>query len=646
MPSPDSLETFRATIETLGLDGTEQLDGAPHTLRPAMSAPDTDMRERIAGLPRLHTDPGTSEGRLEIGATLGQGGMGIVRSAEQVPLGRKVAIKSLRPELLGGVHVLSLLREAWITGGLEHPNIIPIYMLGVDSGGSPMIVMKQIEGTPWSDYLSWEAEPPLEEPRDLLAWNLGILIQVCNAIEFAAAKGILHRDLKPSNVMVGSFGEVYVLDWGIALSIEPDPTGRFPCAKDVRSVAGTPGYMAPEMVNPGTSPLDQRTDVYLLGAMLHEVLTGQRRHLGGSLLQILFSSSQSLPAEYDDQVPKEIGDIANKACAAEPSDRFASAAEFRSAIVDFLNHQGSRDLADRALEALAGLHAELRAEVPDPAVVHDLYSASSFGFRSALEMWSENDVATEGLENTLSAMASFHIARESAESARILIAEIVSPAPALVAQLRELEERLSARHSEVAELHKMRAGRDLLTGTRTRAFLAILLGLEWFSIPVWIGVVAKTHQDHEIYELFFQIWAGMAVATTVVTLWARESLTRTDVNRQLTYLVMTFGIMTLLTRLVGVSFDAPFALTAYLDFVLGMSLASAASFTIDRRLLPTVGMYLAGFVAASLLPRTDVYYVLACTALCAELFTAFVWRPAHVFETPEERQKRLEARER
>ena len=108
---------------------------------------------------------------------------------------------------------------------------------------------------------------------DLLEWNLRVLMQICQALRFAHRRGIIHRDLKPDNVMIGEFGEVYLLDWGIALSLDDDGTGRFP-VQGVRTVAGSLAYMAPEMLDEEAGKLGPWTDVYLVGSTLVEILTG------------------------------------------------------------------------------------------------------------------------------------------------------------------------------------------------------------------------------------------------------------------------------------------------------------------------------------------------------------------------------------
>jgi len=178
--------------------------------------------------------------------TLSRGGMAVVHLATQTSLRRKVAVKRVRPEKLDGRAMGRLLREAWITGGLEHPNVPPVYDIALDAEGVPQIVLKRIEGVEWGVLMGAEnAVQARFGVPDLMEWNLGVLLQVSNAVRFAHRRGILHRDIKPENVMIGEFGEVVLIDWGIAVSLRGEGRGQLPLAAEVTDVAGTPCYMAP-----------------------------------------------------------------------------------------------------------------------------------------------------------------------------------------------------------------------------------------------------------------------------------------------------------------------------------------------------------------------------------------------------------------
>ncbi|MCA9606368.1 MAG: protein kinase, partial [Myxococcales bacterium] len=179
------------------------------TVRPdgTLSASDRQLSldSKTLVSPQLATVAGAElvEEPLEVGDELGRGGMGVVHVAKQTALRRDVAVKQLQEDRAG---LANLLKEAWVGGHLEHPNIVPVHTLAA----GPAVVMKRIEGTSWRDFV--RAPETVPDADDPLGWHLGVLSSVCDAIAFAHARGVLHLDLKPDNVMVGAFGEVYVVD--------------------------------------------------------------------------------------------------------------------------------------------------------------------------------------------------------------------------------------------------------------------------------------------------------------------------------------------------------------------------------------------------------------------------------------------------
>ena len=187
-------------------------------------------------------DPAASGAEYELQEVIGEGGVGTVYAARQASIDRIVAVKMLRNEFAHKRdHRNKFLSEAVVTGELDHPNIVPIYDLGTSDVGNLFYAMKRVRGTPWSDVIRQQS----------LAENLRILMSVADAIAFAHSRGVIHRDIKPENVMLGDFGEVVVMDWGIALS-----TGAFVKSDRISqttSMGGTPAYMAPEMA---TGPLE------------------------------------------------------------------------------------------------------------------------------------------------------------------------------------------------------------------------------------------------------------------------------------------------------------------------------------------------------------------------------------------------------
>ena len=242
--------------------------------------------------------------------------------------------------------------------------------------------MKRVRGTPWDDVFK----------AYTLDKNLNILLRVADAIAFAHANGVLHRDLKPENVMLGDFGEVLVMDWGLARISADFPNADAVSQSDV--MGGTPAYMAPEMA---TGPVDQITtasDIYLLGAILFEIVTGHPPHSGKTVMACLFAAAKNKFVETE--ASGELYDVAMRAMATQPADRYASVQDFQEAIRLYLSHSESILLTDSASNNLAAA-----IEADD----YELYSRSLYGFQEALSLWSGNQRAKELLSASRCAYA-------------------------------------------------------------------------------------------------------------------------------------------------------------------------------------------------------------------------------------------------
>jgi tetratricopeptide (TPR) repeat protein/tRNA A-37 threonylcarbamoyl transferase component Bud32 len=227
-------------------------------------------------------------GRYEVQTEIARGGMGAVWLARDPELKRPLAIKVLRPEYRGRPELERRFREeAQITGQLQHPGIPPVHEVGTLSDGRPFLAMKLIKGRTLAELLQLRPSPAADLPR-----FLGIFEQVCQTLAYAHSKGVLHRDLKPSNVMVGAFGEVQVMDWGLAKvlgsrggeatetdaevsAIATERTGEPGQSSQAGAVLGTPAYMAPEQARGEVEQLDERCDVFGLGGVLCAILTGR-----------------------------------------------------------------------------------------------------------------------------------------------------------------------------------------------------------------------------------------------------------------------------------------------------------------------------------------------------------------------------------
>ena len=381
------------------------------------------------------------KGEIKLGREIGRGGLAVVRSATQRSLGRDVAVKQAMAEDPGAAY--RLVREARILAALDHPNIVPVYMLGVDEADKPLMVMKRVDGIRWREYVDAEGGLRSPEEGDVLEWHLRVLMAVCQVAQYAHAYGIIHRDLKLENIMIGSLGEVYVVDWDLALAVDPTLPLDIPLAEHEVEVLGTPEYMAPEMALVHAHELGPRTDVYLMGACLHTLLTGGARHEADSVIARIYAAARSEPYAYSESIPAELAAIANRATHVDPSARYSSADAFRNALVEFLAHRASLRLSAAAHSRLEELEGLLGTMDPSDAYrLQLLVGECRFGFRQALDEWSENPDAAAGLRRVELAALEHALATEDVTRVEVLLGELVDPPADALARLERLREAL------------------------------------------------------------------------------------------------------------------------------------------------------------------------------------------------------------
>ncbi len=286
---------------------------------------------------------------------IGHGGMGTVRQVFDRRLRRETALKILKEEM-GSKHreIRRFVEEAQITGQLDHPNIVPIHDLGQDSNGSHYFTMKLVQGDDLETIISDLGDTRLDP--DVLADHLQIFIKVCEAVSFAHSRGVIHRDLKPSNIMVGEYGQVYVMDWGIARLMPDLPiteksshhksivTVSRSENKDIDSpgtIVGTPRYMAPEQVQGDHERIDHRADIFALGGTLYQILTGYAPYTEQNYFSLLVQVQNCevmRPSERPgcERLPPELERITLKALAADPEDRYPTVVELQKDVERFL----------------------------------------------------------------------------------------------------------------------------------------------------------------------------------------------------------------------------------------------------------------------------------------------------------------------
>ncbi len=344
---------------------------------PGESAKTNAADDRTVAVPSLTSPDGDGVELLELPASaatrdrfttlelIGQGGMGDVLRVLDTVLQRELAMKVIKPEVeLEPAFAARFLAEAQVTAQLDHPSIVPVHDLGASEGGRGLFfTMKRVSGMTLGQVLrQMRGNHPQQEDLKRL---VGYLVQVCYALEFAHARGVVHCDLKPGNIMVGDYGQVYLMDWGVAVvkgaACIPGTDGTAPAegtsgagqevslskmgSSSSGGVVGTPAYMAPEQALGEVQNIDARTDVYGLGGVLYEVLTGSApngRSTPPSILPGVESDeARTLEAgDLWDDLPPGLVAVAQRALRRNPKHRYPNIRALRADLESFLEGGG------------------------------------------------------------------------------------------------------------------------------------------------------------------------------------------------------------------------------------------------------------------------------------------------------------------
>jgi serine/threonine-protein kinase len=278
---------------------------------------------------------------LRIGRELGRGAMGHVHPALDRNLLRRVAMKRLdQAHTVHEMYVQGFIAEAQMTGQLEHPNIVPVHELAVGANGVPYFTMKLVQGASLDKWLRNPWRSPGSEER--VEHGLEIFLKICDAIAYAHHRGVIHRDLKPENIMVGDYGQVYVMDWGLAKLTKTRPASGQYAQMEAEGAVGTPMYMAPEQARGIPGEMDDRTDVFGLGALLYEIVSG--KHPYGDTYDIdemlaMAKEGRIVPIEEATaglRVPRRLKEIVTKALQKAPDARYQTVVELQRDVRAFL----------------------------------------------------------------------------------------------------------------------------------------------------------------------------------------------------------------------------------------------------------------------------------------------------------------------
>ena len=388
-----------------------------------------------------------------INGYLGKGAMGIVLQARQIAIGRDVALKMIQPSFDGSRSLSStrdlhkkFFYEAQITGKLDHPNIVPIYELGT-SNDVLFYTMKKIEGTEWKSKIG-------KLSRDE---NLDILMKIADAMALSHRRHVIHRDLKPENIMLGAFGEVLVTDWGCAVDLS---------LRESFPGAGSPPWMAPEMALQQHDKVGTRSDIYLLGAILFQIITGKPPHPGRTVMEVLLAASRN--QIIDVEHPDPLLDIAMKAMHSEPEGRYDTVEEMQEDIREYRRHSESIALVERSQATL---------EQAITSSDYELYSRAMFGFQDALDLWPENSSARASLRKARHAYGQCALGRKDFDLCLATL-DCQEPAEAaLHAQAEQAKQVALQRENRLKSLRKAFAA-AILIGLATSSALATVAWLQ------------------------------------------------------------------------------------------------------------------------------------------------------------------------
>lgn len=562
-------------------------------------------------------------------AIIGKGGMATVHRAEQKSLSRGVAVKVQRNDKASAT-ATGMLHEAWLTGSLEHPNVVPVYDLRFNEDGQPLVLMRHIEGTSWDEVLR---QPSLVKNEfgasDVVEWHLRVFLQVCNAVDYAHSVGVVHRDIKPENVMIGFHGEVYLLDWGIAMAQSGVLAEKLDKLSP-HSVAGTPCYLAPEMLNAAPEDITKQTDIYLLTGTLYHLITGRSPHPGSNIKSVLRSVRNDEVAIPED-LPEDMREVLRCGLARNPKDRFESVQKLRFAVEQLLAHRSSHQLVESASEPVQDLYKGLLTmSLSDPeqrTTLYGLYSDGRAAFRSALYLWDANPAALRGLQDITEAMIDAELADGTPRAVAALLTELAEPSVELLTRVADAQDTEDAEHEAMARMASIAQSMSSHRGAAARVVMLLLVG-GLFAVQgfVFLGDLTVAIAADAVSLAGLTIYGGFTWK-----LWAKRKFTR----RTIGILCMVFFVQLVRHGILLVS-GASTETIIVQDSLMAMMALSIVTISFDSRLWPIAMSYgiahlwtLAGLGNPAL--------VVGASHLFLGVYAAAVWWPSK--KSPEPREK-------
>jgi serine/threonine-protein kinase len=493
--------------------------------------------------------------------------------------------------------VSRFMTEARAASAIRHPNIVDVLDMGYDADELTLYIVQEL-------LLGEDLATRLEREGTLgVAAALDLAVPVLGALVSAHRAGIIHRDVKPENVMLGAFGEVYLVDWGIARRRSAAPEAE---------LVGTPAYMAPEMLDPDTGRIDARTDVYLLGGVLHALLTGRPPNAGATLTEVCRSALRGGGDILPPDVPRALAALCRAALSRSPEERPATVGEFRDALLAWLRRRAAEALGLSALARAAAV--ERLADDVDggrapAATLESAALACRVALTEALRIWPENPEARTGWWRCRMRLLDSALSRRQLDGAEALLAELTAEAEAVaLPDLRLRAERLSAERARAAadadaaaEGRRLAREFDERTSRRERRwFWGVLLG-STTGVLVLILVRGGLDAITVAETAFFALAVELAL---LLAAWSgRRALLANGFNRRLTGVVL-WSMGALVLHRFSAWFSGELRVEPVLvgDLWILVGITGAAALAVQR-LFGVVSMaFAACAVAASLFP--------------------------------------------
>ena len=465
------------------------------------------------GFPVEKEDFEDSECSFSITGILGVGGMGEVLLAQETCPRREVALKKAKNNKSSYMNAIK--HEAMIMGSLEHPNIIPVHRVMNSEEHGFCMVMKKVAGEGLDARKDSFGDPTWFKT------GVSILIHVCHALEYAHDRGIIHRDVKPDNIMMGSFGEVYLLDWGTALDITDLHKAR-------KSILGTPAYMAPEMLSGNPTKIGVWTDVYLLGATLHEILTKEKRHRGETLEQVLQAVERSSPYSYSSSVPRSLAQLANHACQHVPEERPPTVKAFRESLELFISQWEGYHIFEDAQKTAKFFAQEESAEA---RMGH--FFAARFGFEQVLRIIPHHKESKKELSILLHSMIAWQIERGNIDMAEGILLSLHNPSQEIISLVQKARYEQDQMRKKQEELESIAREHDKSGSQRERMIMMSTVSAVCVLTMIAVMIYDTIYNPIITPQRLIFTMGGIALVTSLAVFLGRKQLLANAVGRRI-----------------------------------------------------------------------------------------------------------------